>query len=100
MFRPLTHTYPRWRHAPRRGGAILLTCFSIITILMVLFSSRVGALSGRFGPRLFMTLGPILMGVAKPAHVLTPSATVRRVINMTAIACVEAQIRAPVKPGA
>lgn len=34
-----------------------------ITILMVLFSSRVGALSGRFGPRLFMTVGPILMGV-------------------------------------
>jgi malate dehydrogenase (oxaloacetate-decarboxylating)(NADP+) len=40
-----------------------------------------------------VVLGPILMGVAKPAHVLTPSATVRRVINMTAIACVEAQIR-------
>ena len=35
-----------------------------ITILMVLFSSRVGALSGRFGPRLFMTIGPILMGAA------------------------------------
>jgi EmrB/QacA subfamily drug resistance transporter len=35
-----------------------------ITILMVLFSSRVGALSGRFGPRLFMTVGPILMGGA------------------------------------
>jgi EmrB/QacA subfamily drug resistance transporter len=33
-----------------------------ITILMILFSSRVGALSGRFGPRLFMTVGPILMG--------------------------------------
>jgi malate dehydrogenase (oxaloacetate-decarboxylating)(NADP+) len=38
-------------------------------------------------------LGPILMGVAKPAHVLTPAATVRRVVNMTAIAAVEAQIR-------
>jgi EmrB/QacA subfamily drug resistance transporter len=33
-----------------------------ITIIMVLFSSRIGALSGRFGPRLFMTVGPILMG--------------------------------------
>jgi malate dehydrogenase (oxaloacetate-decarboxylating)(NADP+) len=39
-------------------------------------------------------LGPILMGVAKPAHVLTPAATVRRVVNMTALAAVEAQIRA------
>jgi malate dehydrogenase (oxaloacetate-decarboxylating)(NADP+) len=38
-------------------------------------------------------IGPILMGMAKPAHVLTPSATVRRVVNMTAIAAVEAQIR-------
>ena len=41
-----------------------------------------------------VVIGPILMGVSKPAHVLTPSATVRRVVNMTAIACVEAQIRA------
>ncbi|HEX7326790.1 MAG TPA: phosphate acyltransferase, partial [Rhodanobacteraceae bacterium] len=41
-----------------------------------------------------VVLGPILMGAAKPAHVLTPQATVRRVVNMSAIACVEAQIRA------
>ncbi len=41
-----------------------------------------------------VALGPILMGMSKPAHVLTPSATVRRVVNMTAIAAVEAQIRA------
>jgi EmrB/QacA subfamily drug resistance transporter len=33
------------------------------TILMILFSSRAGALAGRFGPRLFMTLGPTLMAV-------------------------------------
>jgi malate dehydrogenase (oxaloacetate-decarboxylating)(NADP+) len=39
-------------------------------------------------------IGPVLMGMAQPAHVLTPSATVRRVVNMTAIAAVEAQIRA------
>jgi len=39
-------------------------------------------------------IGPVLMGMARPAHVLTPSATVRRVVNMTAIAAVEAQIRA------
>jgi malate dehydrogenase (oxaloacetate-decarboxylating)(NADP+) len=42
-----------------------------------------------------VVLGPILMGVAKPAHVLTPQATVRRVVNMSAIACVEAQLRTP-----
>ncbi|HET6604826.1 MAG TPA: NADP-dependent malic enzyme [Xanthomonadaceae bacterium] len=44
-------------------------------------------------------LGPILMGVAGAAHVLTPSATVRRVVNMTAIAAVDAQIRAEMHAG-
>jgi malate dehydrogenase (oxaloacetate-decarboxylating)(NADP+) len=38
-----------------------------------------------------VTIGPMLMGAARPAHVLTPSATVRRVVNMTAIAVVDAQ---------
>jgi malate dehydrogenase (oxaloacetate-decarboxylating)(NADP+) len=37
-----------------------------------------------------VTVGPILLGAAKPVHVLTPSATVRRVINMTALTVVEA----------
>ncbi|GAB3615772.1 MFS transporter [Okibacterium endophyticum] len=32
------------------------------TIVMLLLSSRVGALAGRFGPRLFMTVGPIVAG--------------------------------------
>ena len=40
-----------------------------------------------------VAIGPILMGVSKSAHVLTPVSTVRRVVNVTAIACVEAQIR-------
>ncbi|MEZ5461020.1 NADP-dependent malic enzyme [Dokdonella sp.] len=46
-----------------------------------------------------VALGPILMGVSKPAHILTPAATVRRVVNMTAIAAVEAQIRAAQNAG-
>ena len=33
-----------------------------VTILLILLSSRVGALSGKWGPRLFMTIGPITMG--------------------------------------
>ena len=41
-----------------------------------------------------VVIGPILMGPSKPVHVLTPAATVRRVFNMTALAVVEAQIRA------
>ncbi|MFN3892143.1 MAG: NADP-dependent malic enzyme [Beijerinckiaceae bacterium] len=38
-----------------------------------------------------LPVGPILMGAAKPAHVLTPSVTARGVVNMTAIAVAEAQ---------
>jgi malate dehydrogenase (oxaloacetate-decarboxylating)(NADP+) len=37
-----------------------------------------------------VTVGPILLGAAKPVHVLTASTTVRRVINMTALTVVEA----------
>ncbi len=46
-----------------------------------------------------VVIGPILMGVSKPAHVLTPSSTVRRLVNVSAIASVEAQIRAQSQPG-
>jgi malate dehydrogenase (oxaloacetate-decarboxylating)(NADP+) len=45
-----------------------------------------------------VAIGPILMGISKPAHVLTTASTVRRVVNISAIACVEAQIRAPREP--
>jgi malate dehydrogenase (oxaloacetate-decarboxylating)(NADP+) len=37
-----------------------------------------------------IAIGPILLGAAKPVHILTPSATVRRVINMTALTVVDA----------
>ena len=40
-----------------------------------------------------VAIGPILMGIDQPAHVLTPASTPRRVVNMTAIVAVEAQIR-------
>jgi len=40
-----------------------------------------------------VAIGPILMGLDKPAHILTPASSARRVVNMTAIAAVDAQIR-------
>jgi len=40
------------------------------------------------------TIGPILLGCAAPAHVLTPSSTVRRVVNMMALAAANAFARA------
>ena len=33
-----------------------------------------------------VTVGPLLLGAACSAHILTPSSTVRRVVNMTAVA--------------
>ncbi len=33
-----------------------------------------------------VTVGPILLGAARPVHILSPSATVRRIVNMTALA--------------
>ncbi len=37
-----------------------------------------------------ITIGPILLGADKAVHILTPTATVRRIINMTAVAVVDA----------
>ena len=37
-----------------------------------------------------VAIGPILLGCARPVHILTPSATVRRIVNMTALAVVDA----------
>jgi len=40
-----------------------------------------------------VTLGPMLLGVARPVHILTPSATVRRIVNMTALTVVDCSQR-------
>ena len=39
-----------------------------------------------------IAVGPMLLGVAKPVHVLTASATVRRIVNMTALCVAEANV--------
>jgi len=41
-----------------------------------------------------LPVGPILIGTSRPAHILTPTVTARGVLNMTAVAVVEAQERA------
>ncbi|HSP24167.1 MAG TPA: phosphate acyltransferase, partial [Saliniramus sp.] len=38
-----------------------------------------------------LPIGPILIGPARPAHVVTPSVTARGIVNITAVAVVEAQ---------
>ena len=37
-----------------------------------------------------VAVGPILLGAAAPVHILTPSTTVRRIVNMTALTVTEA----------
>lgn len=41
-----------------------------------------------------LTVGPMLLGAARPAHILTPTATVRRIVNVAALLSVEAQQKA------
>jgi len=37
-----------------------------------------------------IAIGPVLLGAAKPVHILTPSSTVRRIVNMTALTVADA----------
>jgi hypothetical protein len=47
-----------------------------------------------------IAIGPVLLGAAKPVHILTPSATVRRIVNMTAVTVADAEAgRVRVQPG-
>lgn len=39
-----------------------------------------------------IAIGPILLGAASPVHILTASATVRRIVNMTALLVAESQV--------
>ncbi len=39
-----------------------------------------------------LSVGPMLMGAKKPAHIVTPSVTARGIVNMTAIAVTDAQL--------
>jgi malate dehydrogenase (oxaloacetate-decarboxylating)(NADP+) len=44
-----------------------------------------------------VSVGPVLLGAARPAHILSSSATVRRVVNMAAMTVVEAQLHSSPK---
>ena len=41
-----------------------------------------------------VSVGPILVGVARSAHIVEPSATVRGLVNMTAVAVAQAHVHA------
>jgi malate dehydrogenase (oxaloacetate-decarboxylating)(NADP+) len=42
-------------------------------------------------------IGPILLGIARPAHIVTPATTVRGLVNMTSVAVYDAQVSAAAK---
>jgi malate dehydrogenase (oxaloacetate-decarboxylating)(NADP+) len=46
-----------------------------------------------------ISVGPILMGAASPVHIVTPSITVRGLVNMSAVAVVDAHVASKVKKG-
>ncbi len=66
-----------------RGEANLLICPNLDSANILFNVLRVTAGN-------MVTVGPILLGAAASAHILTPSATVRRVVNMSALAVANA----------
>jgi len=69
--------------SPLHGSANLLVCPNLDSgnIAYNLLKSAAGN---------NVAIGPILLGCAAPAHILTAAATVRRIVNMTAVTVVEA----------
>lgn len=72
---------------PLKGSANLLIMPNVEAANISYNLLRVSASDG-------VTIGPVLMGIAKPAHILTPISSVRRIINMVALAAVDAQVAA------
>ncbi len=72
--------FPRSR---LQGAANLVICPSLNSA-NIAFNLLKNAADG-------LHIGPMLLGTALPAHVLTPSVTARGILNMTALAVVEAQ---------
>ncbi|MEK0429214.1 MAG: hypothetical protein RL001_1741 [Pseudomonadota bacterium] len=68
---------------PLKGDANLLVFSNIDSANIAYNLLKVAAGNG-------VAIGPILLGCSRPVHVLTPSATVRRIVNMTALAVVDA----------
>ena len=69
--------------SPLQGDANLLVCPNIDAANISYNLLKTAAGGG-------IAIGPMLLGVAKPVHVLTASTTVRRIVNMTALTVAEA----------
>jgi malate dehydrogenase (oxaloacetate-decarboxylating)(NADP+) len=69
-----------------KGDANLLVCPNIDAANIAYNLLKTAAGGG-------IAIGPMLLGVARPAHILTASATVRRIVNMTALTVAEANVQ-------
>ena len=74
----------RMPDSPLKGSANILIMPNVEAARISYNLLRVSSSEG-------VTVGPVLMGIAKPVHILTPIASVRRIVNMVALAVVEAQ---------
>ena len=74
--------------SPLKGEANLLVLPNIDSANIAYNLLKVAAGGG-------IAIGPILLGCAKPVHVLTPSASVRRIVNMTAMCVADAVAERP-----
>ncbi|MES3023751.1 MAG: NADP-dependent malic enzyme [Pseudomonadota bacterium] len=70
-------------HSTLQGDANLLVLPNLDTANIAYNLLKTAAGNG-------IAIGPVLLGCAKPVHILTPSATVRRIVNMTALCVVDA----------
>ncbi len=70
-------------HGTLQGDANLLVCPNI-DAANISYNLLKTAAGGN------IAVGPVLLGAAKPVHILTPSATVRRIVNMTALTVADA----------
>ena len=61
-----------------------------LLVMPTLDAANITATCLRIASSQGVTIGPILLGAARPAHILLPTSTVRGILNMTALASVEA----------
>ena len=69
--------------SPLTGEANLLVCPNLDSAHILYNVLKMTGANG-------ITVGPILLGAAKPVHIMTPSATVRRIVNLTALTVADA----------
>jgi len=77
----LDRTFPNSRLAATEANLLIMPSVDAANIAYNLLKVTAG--NG-------ITVGPILLGLARPAHILEPGVTVRRIVNMTALATVDA----------